>query len=111
MNATTLLNKGRQATAKQGLVIQLASSLTVVGSVMIAPMLPKIGAEFGATDPSIVEMVPLIATGPALAIALFAPVAGWLAGLVVRGFGFGLVGNIIIGIIVICPRTIGRRDC
>lgn len=26
-------------------------------------------------------------------------IAGWLAGLVVRSFGFGLVGNIIIGII------------
>jgi len=25
--------------------------------------------------------------------------AGWLAGLVVRGFGFGLVGNIIVGIL------------
>ncbi|MFK0688994.1 GlsB/YeaQ/YmgE family stress response membrane protein [Mesorhizobium sp. IMUNJ 23033] len=25
--------------------------------------------------------------------------AGWLAGLVVSGFGFGLVGNIIVGII------------
>lgn len=30
---------------------------------------------------------------------LVGAVAGWLAGLVVRGFGFGLVGNIIIGII------------
>ena len=26
-------------------------------------------------------------------------VAGWLAGLVVKGYGFGLVGNIVIGII------------
>jgi uncharacterized membrane protein YeaQ/YmgE (transglycosylase-associated protein family) len=26
-------------------------------------------------------------------------VAGWLAGLLVRGFGFGLFGNIIIGIL------------
>ena len=26
-------------------------------------------------------------------------IAGWLAGLVVSGFGFGLVGNIIVGII------------
>ncbi len=26
-------------------------------------------------------------------------IAGWLAGLVVRGFGFGLFGNIIIGIL------------
>jgi uncharacterized membrane protein YeaQ/YmgE (transglycosylase-associated protein family) len=26
-------------------------------------------------------------------------IAGWLAGLIVRGFGFGLIGNIVIGII------------
>jgi len=26
-------------------------------------------------------------------------VAGWLAGLIVRGFGFGLLGNIIVGIV------------
>ena len=26
-------------------------------------------------------------------------VAGWLAGLLVRGFGFGLFGNIVIGIL------------
>ncbi len=26
-------------------------------------------------------------------------VAGWLAGLIMRGFGFGLIGNIVVGII------------
>jgi len=26
-------------------------------------------------------------------------IAGWLAGLVVRGFGFGLLGNIVVGIV------------
>ena len=26
-------------------------------------------------------------------------VAGWLAGLIVRGYGFGLVGNIVVGIV------------
>jgi uncharacterized membrane protein YeaQ/YmgE (transglycosylase-associated protein family) len=26
-------------------------------------------------------------------------VAGWLAGLIVKGYGFGLVGNIILGIV------------
>ena len=26
-------------------------------------------------------------------------VAGWLAGIIVRGFGFGLVGNVIVGIL------------
>lgn len=26
-------------------------------------------------------------------------IAGWLAGLVVEGFGFGLIGNIVVGIV------------
>ena len=26
-------------------------------------------------------------------------IAGWLAGLIMKGYGFGLVGNIIVGII------------
>ncbi len=26
-------------------------------------------------------------------------VAGWLAGLIVRGYGFGLIGNILVGIV------------
>lgn len=30
---------------------------------------------------------------------LIGAVAGWLAGIIVKGFGFGLVGNIIIGIV------------
>lgn len=30
---------------------------------------------------------------------LVGAVAGWLAGLVVRGFGFGVVGNIVVGIL------------
>ncbi|CAM3945629.1 MFS transporter [Paracoccus yeei] len=69
----------RQATARQGLVIQLASSLTIMGAVMIAPMIPAMIAEFAPAHPRAGDLVPLIATGPALAIALFAPLAGWLA--------------------------------
>lgn len=30
---------------------------------------------------------------------LIGAIAGWLAGLLVRGFGFGLLGNIVIGIV------------
>lgn len=30
---------------------------------------------------------------------LIGAVAGWLAGMLVKGFGFGLVGNIIVGIV------------
>ena len=34
-----------------------------------------------------------------LIICLVGGIAGWLAGLVVKGFGFGLLGNIILGIV------------
>jgi len=34
-----------------------------------------------------------------LIVLLVGAVAGWLAGLIVRGAGFGLIGDIIIGII------------
>jgi uncharacterized membrane protein YeaQ/YmgE (transglycosylase-associated protein family) len=30
---------------------------------------------------------------------LVGAVAGWLAGLIVKGFGFGLLGNIVVGIV------------
>ena len=37
---------------------------------------------------------------PALVVfLLIGAIAGWLAGLIVRGFGFGLLGNIVVGII------------
>lgn len=26
-------------------------------------------------------------------------VAGWLAGMIIKGFGFGIVGNVIVGIV------------
>lgn len=32
-------------------------------------------------------------------ILLVGAIAGWLAGLLVRGFGFGLLGNIVVGIL------------
>jgi MFS family permease len=70
----------RQASGRrEGLVLMLGSSLTIMGSVMIAPILPKLGAEFGPLNPRADLLVPLAVTGPALAIALCAPLAGWLA--------------------------------
>ena len=57
----------------------LGSSLTIMGAVMVAPILPKLGAEFGPLEPRADLLVPLAVTGPALAIALCAPLAGWLA--------------------------------
>jgi uncharacterized membrane protein YeaQ/YmgE (transglycosylase-associated protein family) len=34
-----------------------------------------------------------------LIFLIIGAIAGWLAGLIVSGFGFGLLGNIIVGII------------
>ena len=34
-----------------------------------------------------------------LIILIVGAIAGWLAGMIVRGFGFGLLGNIVVGIV------------
>ncbi|MGU9982380.1 GlsB/YeaQ/YmgE family stress response membrane protein [Phreatobacter sp. HK31-P] len=34
-----------------------------------------------------------------LILILVGAIAGWLAGIIVKGFGFGLVGNIVVGIL------------
>ncbi|TIX44524.1 MAG: GlsB/YeaQ/YmgE family stress response membrane protein [Mesorhizobium sp.] len=34
-----------------------------------------------------------------LVFIIIGAVAGWLAGLIVKGFGLGLVGNIVVGIV------------
>ena len=34
-----------------------------------------------------------------LVFIIIGAIAGWLAGLIVSGFGFGLIGNIVVGII------------
>jgi uncharacterized membrane protein YeaQ/YmgE (transglycosylase-associated protein family) len=44
----------------------------------------------GGTHMSLVDLIIWLIIGG---------VAGWLAGLIVKGFGFGLVGNIVIGIV------------
>ena len=34
-----------------------------------------------------------------LVILIVGAIAGWLAGQIVKGFGFGLLGNIVVGIV------------
>ncbi|RPI43583.1 MAG: GlsB/YeaQ/YmgE family stress response membrane protein, partial [Hyphomicrobiaceae bacterium] len=34
-----------------------------------------------------------------IAWIIIGAIAGWLAGLLVKGYGFGLIGNIVIGIL------------
>ncbi|PZN48999.1 MAG: GlsB/YeaQ/YmgE family stress response membrane protein [Proteobacteria bacterium] len=34
-----------------------------------------------------------------LVFIIVGAIAGWLAGLIVKGYGFGLIGNIVVGIV------------
>ncbi len=41
----------------------------------------------------------MLAPESVIAWIIIGAIAGWLAGLLVKGYGFGLIGNIIVGII------------
>jgi uncharacterized membrane protein YeaQ/YmgE (transglycosylase-associated protein family) len=43
--------------------------------------------------------LPMIAPESVIAWIIIGAIAGWLAGLLVKGYGFGIVGNIIVGIL------------
>lgn len=40
-----------------------------------------------------------IGLGALIVFLIIGAVAGWLAGLIVKGYGFGLIGNIVVGIV------------
>jgi uncharacterized membrane protein YeaQ/YmgE (transglycosylase-associated protein family) len=52
----------------------------------------------------------MLAPESVLAWIVIGAIAGWLAGLLVKGYGFGLIGNIVIGILgagiagILAPR-------
>jgi uncharacterized membrane protein YeaQ/YmgE (transglycosylase-associated protein family) len=41
----------------------------------------------------------MLAPESVLAWIIIGAIAGWLAGVVVKGYGFGVVGNIVVGIL------------
>ncbi len=75
---TGLQGAERQAGFAQGLVLILASTLSVMGILVIAPILPQLMARY-ADVPGIAFLGPIVLTVPAICIALFSPVAGWMA--------------------------------
>ena len=52
----------------------------------------------------------MLAPESVIAWIIIGAIAGWLAGLMVKGYGFGLIGNIVIGILgagiagILAPR-------
>ncbi|USX56698.1 MFS transporter [Lentzea sp. HUAS12] len=65
----------RVAGTPQLLLLLAASSMSVLGSVLIAPVLPLMAQEFAAT-PGVAVLVPIVLTVPALMIGLVSPFAG-----------------------------------
>ena len=55
-----------------------ASSLTIMAGAIVAPALPQIGAAFAGQVPNPEFVAKMVLALPALAIALFAPVSGWI---------------------------------
>lgn len=68
----------REAGRPQLILLLAASCLSVLGAVLIAPVLPQLAAEF-ATVPGVELLVPIVLTVPSLVIGLTAPFAGFLA--------------------------------
>lgn len=96
----------RQARGRrEGVVLLLGSSLTIMGAVMVAPILPKLGAEFGPIEPRTDILVPLAVTGPALAIAIVAPLAGWLADKVGRK-ALLIVATLLYAVLGVVPALL-----
>jgi uncharacterized membrane protein YeaQ/YmgE (transglycosylase-associated protein family) len=52
-----------------------------------------------ARDPAGEDTVMTLEPISLITLLLVGAIAGWLAGQIVRGYGFGLVGNIVVGII------------
>ncbi len=73
MNATTSTGQTRH-----GIVLIAAAIMPIMAIVSLVPVLPLLLQEFAAT-PGSAFLVPMALTIPALCVALFSPVAGWLA--------------------------------
>lgn len=66
---------GRPAGTPQAIVLLLASCLSVLGAVLLAPVLPRIQDAFAGT-PGVNALTPMVLTVPALVIGLTATFAG-----------------------------------
>ncbi|MEL0212628.1 MAG: MFS transporter, partial [Novosphingobium sp.] len=69
---------GQTAGIAQGLVILAASVMPIMAIISLVPVLPLLMHEFAPVAGS-EFLVPMALTIPALCVAVFSPVAGWLS--------------------------------
>jgi MFS family permease len=76
--AATSPDAAREAGLPQLVLLLAGSCMSVLGAVLIAPVLPQMTQAFAAT-PGVEVLVPIVLTVPALLIGLTAPFAGFIA--------------------------------
>lgn len=67
-----------QATTRHGVVLMLAAVMPTMAIIALVPVLPLLLREF-ADVPGSAVLVPMALTVPALCVALFSPLAGWMS--------------------------------
>ena len=78
MSESMAMPTSRTATTKHGVVLLIAAVLPVMAIVSLVPVMPLLLVEF-ADVPGSEFLVPIALTIPALCVALFSPLAGWLS--------------------------------
>lgn len=68
----------QQATTRHGVILMLTAVMPTMAIIALVPVLPLLLREF-ANVPGAAVLVPMALTIPALCVALFSPVAGWLS--------------------------------
>jgi MFS family permease len=66
------------ASTKQGIILMLAAVMPAMAIISLVPVLPLLMQEFASVQGS-EFLVPIAMTIPALCVALFSPIAGWLS--------------------------------
>ncbi|MEG3181401.1 MFS transporter [Sphingomonas sp. LT1P40] len=89
-----------QATTRHGVILMLTAVMPTMAIIALVPILPLLLREF-ADVPGSAVLVPMALTIPALCVALFSPLAGWLSdkvgrkrlliGALIGYAGFGLL--------------------
>lgn len=92
----------QQASTRHGVVLILAGVMPTMAVVALIPVLPLLIQEFAQVSGASV-LVPMAITIPALSVALFSPVAGWLADRLGRRLLLiaSLIGYTIVGLLPI----------
>lgn len=68
----------QQATTRHGVILMLTAVMPTMAIIALVPVLPLLLREFAGV-PGAAVLVPMALTIPALCVALFSPLAGWLS--------------------------------